>query len=216
MNKIVLTSLLVIISSISFTFAASFTLSKTVTPTPDGLSAKITVKATGVTSPTTLTLKVEGVGQTTSNAFTSPGVDGFYLLPFGSGETSKDFTVQLLSNRSASSNEEVKVSIIDIDGLVTETPVVTNISIKEVPLVTTTVTPPSTGTIPAGSGSLSVAIDKTITAYNEMFMVTVTGLPANYFTTGEIISLVRSSAPPRGFHSMSLWKSKRFTIMSVR
>ena len=192
MNKIVLTSLLTIISSVSFTFAASFTLSKAVTPTADGLSAKITVKASGVTTPTTLTLKVEGVGATTNSNFTSPGVDGFYLLPIASGDSTKEFTVGLLSSKTTTSNEEVKVSIIDVDGLVQESPVSINVSIKEVPLGTTTGAGPVTTTV---SPTIQVAVDKVSAGRNEMFKVTVTGLPSRYFTTGDLLRFTRDSAP---------------------
>ena len=188
MNKIAITLLSVFIGTISFTTASTvnFSFTKDVYVVTEGLRAVVTVKPNDtVESTTILTIEVKGKTAKAGTDFVLPGLNGVFQIPYLKGERGeKNFSVLIKSDTLPDTGETIEASIKSINGVAPSSPITTTISTRDIVQSTT-------------GSSVNVSIDKTTSAYNEMFMVTVTGLPANYFTTGEILRFPRQSAPDR-------------------
>ncbi len=197
MNKIAISLLSIIISSVSLASAASFTFSKSAYTVAEGLRAVVTVIPHDVTEPTTVTIKVEKGTASAGSDFIVPGLSGYFSIPFAKGDTEgKIFGVQTNADSVTDSNETIKASIIKINN-VAITPITTTIDIQDVKKgqVSSALNQSTTGGQTTADTVLHVEVDKLVTTQNELFKVTVTGLPSRYFTSGYLLRFSRVGAP---------------------
>lgn len=198
MNKIALSLLCVFISSVSLVSAAvssdNFSFTRNIYVVEEGLRAAVTITPRNLQEKAILTIKVEGGSAVAGGDFLLPGTGGLFSIPFESGDTTgKSFSVLIKSDALVETNESFKVSIIKINSTTLVTPITATISVKDPISKNTSVS----GTVKetTTASSMRVEVDKTAVAQNEMFQVTISGLPSRYFTTGGLLRFSRVGAP---------------------